>query len=192
MKHIVLLLACLALMPSGVQAGELFRWVDKAGRMNYGDVPPADATDVVRLKLSNTPGQDEDLPYATRLALQSFPVTLYVSEGCGETCDQARSLLSKRGIPYSEKVLRTTQDVEAFKKISGFGGVVPVLVVGKNFLKGFLEPDWNKELDIAGYPKTASYRQRIALPPPKPAAPETAPAEGQAPDQAAPAEPAAQ
>lgn len=192
MKRIVLLLACLAIMPSGVQAGELFRWVDKAGKVNYGDIPPADAIDVVRLKLSSVQEQGDDLPYATRLALQNFPVTLYVSEGCGETCDQARSMLSKRGIPYSEKVLRTTQDVEAFKQISGFGGVVPVLVVGKNFLKGFLEPDWNQELDIAGYPKTASYRQRIALPPSKPAAPETAPAEGQAPDQTAPAEPAAQ
>lgn len=189
MKRIVLLLVCLVIMP--VQAGELFRWVDKAGRMNYGDVPPADATDVVRLNLSSVQEQSDDLPYATRLALQNFPVTLYVSEGCGETCDQARSMLSKRGIPYSEKVLRTTQDVEAFKKISGFGGVVPVLVVGKNFLKGFLEPDWNMELDIAGYPKTASYHQRIALPPPK--APATPPdAEGRAPDQTVPAEPAAQ
>jgi hypothetical protein len=158
MKHVVLLLACLAIMPSGVQAGELFRWMDKAGEMNYGDVPPADATNVEIIKPSGQPTQNEDLPFETRLAQQKFPVTLYVGAGCGETCNQARSLLSKRGIPYSEKLLRTKQDIEEFKQLSGIDGEVPVLAVGRNFLKGFLESQWNSELDIAGYPKTAPYR----------------------------------
>ena len=146
MKSIILLLACLAIIPSGVQAEELFRWVDKAGKMNYGDVPPADATDVERIKLSSEPAQNEDLPYETRSAQQNFPVTLYVGAGCGETCDQARSLLSKRGIPFSEKLLRTKQDVETFNQLSGIDGVVPVLAVGKDFLKGFLESQWNLSL----------------------------------------------
>jgi hypothetical protein len=158
MQHIILLLACLAIIPSGVQAEELFRWVDKAGKVHYGDTLPADATDVERKKLSSEPAQNEDLPYETRRAQQNFPVTLYVGAGCGETCDQARSLLSKRGIPFSEKLLRTKQDVDAFKQLSGIDGVVPVLAVGKSFLKGFLESQWNSELDIAGYPKTAPYR----------------------------------
>lgn len=183
MKRIILLLACLASMSLSVQAGELYRWVDKAGKVHYGDTLPADATDVERIKLSSEPAQNADMPYETHRAQQNFPVTLYVGTSCGETCDQARSLLSKRGIPFSEKWLRTKQDVDAFKRLSGIDGVVPVLAVGKNFLKGFLESRWNSELDIAGYPKTASYRQRI-MPP----APETPSAEGQA----APTEPAAQ
>lgn len=188
MKRIILLLACMVIMTPGVRAGELFRWVDKAGKMNYGDVPPADATDIVRLKFTSVPGQNEELPYATHLAMQNFPVILYVTEGCGETCDQARSLLSKRGIPFNEKVLRTNQDAEAFKQFSG-NGVVPVLVVGKNLLKGLLESQWNDELDIAGYPKTASYRQRTALPvTPIPATPETPHDEGRT----TPAEPVTQ
>jgi hypothetical protein len=157
-KRIVLLLACLTIMPLGVQASELFRWVDKSGKMNYGDVPPADATDIERLKLSGESALSEDLPYETRIAKQKFPVTLYVGAGCGETCDQARSLLSKRGIPFSERLLKTKQDIEAFKQLSGIDGEVPVLAVGKSFLKGFLESKWNEELDIAGYPKTAPYR----------------------------------
>jgi hypothetical protein len=157
-KRIILLLACLAIMPSAVQAGELFRWVDKAGKMNYGDVPPADATDVERIKLSSQPTQNEDLPYETRRAQQNFPVTLYVGAGCGEMCNQARSLLSKRGIPFSEELLRTKEDIDAFKQLSGIDGEVPVLAVGRNFLKGFLESQWDNELDIAGYPKTAPYR----------------------------------
>jgi hypothetical protein len=86
--------------------------------------------------------------------------------------------LNTRGIPYSEKSLRTKQDFDAFKQLSGLGGVVPVLVVGKNFLKGFLAEQWHNELDIAGYPKTSIYRPRPAPP--------------AGDSQAAPTEPAAQ
>jgi Domain of unknown function (DUF4124) len=181
MKPTGLLLACLVIMPLSAQAGELFRWVDKSGKMNYGDTPPADAAEVVRLKISTDTGQDEDLPYETLVALQNFPVTLYLSENCGETCDKARSLLNKRGVPFSEKLLKTKQDIDALKQLSGIGGVVPVLEIGKNFLRGFLESQWNNELDIAGYPKTASYRQRVVLPAPpvQPATPETPAGEGQ-------------
>ena len=182
MKRILLLLACLAIMPSGVQASDLFRWVDKAGKMNYGDIPPAGATDVERLKLFGEPAQKEDIPYEIRQVLQNFPVTLYVGDGCGETCDLARNMLSKRGVPFSEKLLRTKQDVEAFKKLSGIDGVVPVLRVGKDFLQGYSELLWNRELDIAGYPKTASNLQHITPPlrpePFTPPAPVTPPAEG--------------
>lgn len=172
MKAIVWLLACLAIMP--VQAGELYRWIDKAGKVNYGDVPPADVTDAERVKFSSEPARNEELPYETRRAQQNFPVTLYVAEGCGELCDQARSLLSKRGIPFSEKMLKTKQDVEALKQLSGIDNVFPVLAVGKSFLKGFVVLQWNNELDVAGYPATASYRQRIAPPPKSPAAEEQA------------------
>jgi hypothetical protein len=159
MKRIVLLLACLAIMP--VQAGELFRWVDKAGKVNYGDTPPMDAINVQNIKSSSGSSPNDDLPYETRIAQQNFPVTLYVGSICDAVCAQAHSLLSKRGIPFTEKVLKTSKDIEDFKHLSGMDGFVPVLQVGKDFIKGFLESQWNSELDIAGYAKTASYRQRI-------------------------------
>jgi hypothetical protein len=159
MKRIILLLVCLAIMP--VQAGELFRWLDKVGKVNYGDTPPVDAINVERMNFSSDMTQNNGLPYETRNAMQNFPVTLYVGDGCSELCDQARNLLNKRGVPFSEKVLKTSKDIETFKQLSGISGVVPVLQVGKNFFKGFLESQWNSELDIAGYAKTASYRQRL-------------------------------
>jgi hypothetical protein len=159
MKRFVLLLACLAIMP--VQAGELYRWLDKDGKVTYGDTPPMDAINVQNIKSSANSSQDDGLPYETRIAQQNFPVTLYVGSDCGGPCDQARSLLNKRGIPFTEKVLRTRKDIEAFKQLSGMEAFAPVLQVGKDFIKGFLESQWNSELDIAGYAKTASYRQRI-------------------------------
>ncbi len=158
MKRMVLLLACLAIMTLGVQAGELFRWVDKDGKVHYSDTRPAEVTEVERKKFSSGSEQNEDLPYETRRAKQNFPVTLYVTKDCGQICDQARKMLSKRGIPFTEKMLQTKQDAEDFRHLSGIDGVVPVLGVGKNFLKGYLESQWNSELDIAGYPKTAPYR----------------------------------
>jgi hypothetical protein len=190
MRSSVLLWACLAIMSSGVQAGELFRWVDADGKVHYSDTPPKDAAKVERKILSSDVSPNEDLPYETRLAQQNFPVTLYIGNGCGDVCDQARSLLTKRGIPFSEKILKYRDDLDAFKKLSGFDGL-PALAVGKSFLRGYQAEEWNGELDIAGYPKTASYRQRIA--PPKPPAAEATPAEVQpAEGQALPAEPAAQ
>jgi glutaredoxin len=186
MKSIILLLACLAIIPTASLAGDLFRWVDKSGKVHYGDIPPAGDPDVERLKLSSEPSQNEDLPYETLRAQQNFPVTLYVGNGCGEPCDMARSMLTKRGIPFSEKLLKYKEDVEAFKKLSGFDAV-PALAVGKTFLRGFQAEQWHGELDIAGYPKTASYRQRIAPPPPASSSTPPASAPPPAEDQTAPA-----
>ena len=184
MKRVIWLLACMAIVSMDVQAGELFRWVDKSGKVHYSDVPPADVTDVERKKLSGASPQGEDLPFETLRAQQNFPVTLYVTNGCGAPCNQARSLLNKRGIPFSEKTLKTQEEIDAFYKTSGSNGT-PTLAIGKNYLSGFLESRWNSELDVAGYPKTASYRQRIA--PPVPSALPPA-----AENQGAPAAPAAQ
>jgi hypothetical protein len=156
MKYPILLLACLA--NSSVQAGELYRWVDSSGVVHYSDVPSNNAEKIDSRKFSGGGMPGENLSYETRRAQQNFPVTLYVADGCGEMCNQARSLLNKRGIPFSEKWLRTKQDVDDFRHLSGFDGVVPVLAIGKNFLKGFLDTQWNSEFDLAGYPKIAPYR----------------------------------
>jgi len=188
MKRIVLLLACLAIMPA--HAGELFRWLDKDGKVNYGDTPPMDAVNVQNIKSSASSSQDDGLPYETRIAQQNFPVTLYVGSECGGPCDQARNLLNKRGIPFTEKMLKTSKDIEAFRQLSGMEAFAPVLQVGKDFIKGFLESQWNSELDIAGYAKTASYRQRIMQQqaPSSPAAPAVPAGE----DQTSPSESAGQ
>lgn len=192
MKGVVLLLGCLAVMSLDAQAGELYRWVDASGKVYYGDVLPPGAMKVEVKKFPKDTTSNEYLPYETLRAQQNFPVTLYVGDGCGEPCVQARILLGKRGVPFSEKSLKTQQDIDALKQLSGIESFVPVLAVGKNFLKGFVESQWNSELDIAGYPKTASYRQRVVAPS-TPAVPEAPSAEGQTSEgQTSPANPAEQ
>ena len=163
MKRIISLSACLAILSLTVQAADLYRWVDSKGIVHYSDMPSPDAEKINPGKFSCQVVPDDDLPYATRIAQQNFPVTLYVGSGCGDACNRARSLLSKRGIPYAEKTLRTKDEIEAFKKLTG-SEIVPTLAVGKSYLMGLEPGQWHGELDIAGYPKIAPYRAPITEP----------------------------
>lgn len=149
------------------QAGELYRSIDSSGKVHYSDRPLSGTEDVERLKLGSEPLPDDSLPYETQRAKQTFPVTLYIYEDCGAVCKQARDLLNQRGVPFIEKVLASQEDINTFRKTSG-GGQVPAATVGKTWLNGFLAEQWNKELDFAGYPKSAPYRPRPATPPTQP------------------------
>ncbi|MBI3221923.1 MAG: glutaredoxin family protein [Nitrosomonadales bacterium] len=183
MKRIVLLFGCMLAMQINAQAGDLYRWLDSSGGVHYGDMPPAGPTQVEAIELAPAPPPDIEWPYETRRAQQNFPVTLYLGEKCAEYCKLARSLLNKRGIPFTEKILTTKEEIDTFKALSG-GDIIPTLAVGKNFLKGFLEESWQFELDIAGYPKTAPYRP-ANLPVAPVAASQVAPAEPMKPNPSA-------
>jgi glutaredoxin len=94
------------------------------------------------------------MPYATQVAMKSNPVTLFTAPECGEPCDQGRSLLGDRGIPYTERNAQASQaDADAVMKAIG-ALQVPVLIVGSEALKGFEPGAWNGALDTAGYPRT--------------------------------------
>ena len=164
-----LLLLCGVLLFGNVQAGELYRSIDSSGKVHYSDKPLPEAEDVEELKLGGEPAPDESLPYETQRAKQNFPVTLYVFPDCGPACQLARDLLSKRGIPFAEISLEKKEDVDAFRKASG-DSQVPALTIGKTWIKGFLAEQWHKELDFAGYPKSAPYRARATAPPSTPPA----------------------
>lgn len=156
----------LLLVIAGAQAESLFRWVDKDGKVHYGDRPAEDAIGAQQKRFGSQSATGEDeLSYGVRKARQDFPVTLYVAANCAELCVQARSLLNKRGIPFAEKSLNTQEDLDAYKKLTG-GTSIPALTVGKTVLSGFEAGQWNSELDIAGYPKTAPYGSRPTLPAP--------------------------
>jgi glutaredoxin len=150
MKRVFILMSLLML--SNVQAAELYRSIDKDGKVHYSDYPLEGTEDVEKLKLVRDPVADENLPYETQRARQNFPVTLYVFSDCGSPCQQGRDLLSKRGIPFTEKSLTKNEEIEAFRKDSG-DGRLPALKVGSTWVKGFQAEQWNNELSFAGYPK---------------------------------------
>jgi glutaredoxin len=88
------------------------------------------------------------------MAMKSNPVTLYVSNTCGELCSDGRQLLANRGIPYTEKnAQENPEDTEKLRALVG-ALQVPVLLVGTRPIKGFSENTWHSALDSAGYPRT--------------------------------------
>ena len=162
---IFLLSACLLFVALGqAQADTLFRWTDKDGKVHYGDRAPEDAKNTEAKRFGSNPTTDDDgLSYSLRRIKESFPVTLFVSSNCGEYCEQARALLNKRGIPFSEKMIVSTEDIEALQVRTGGKGI-PTLMVGNTVVKGFEVGQWNDALDLVGYPKVAPYGSRPARP----------------------------
>lgn len=154
MKQALSLGLVLALVAAGA-LGQAYRWVDKDGRVHYTQTPPPpDAKNVQRKKLGGNGAESSNLPYATQQAAQNFPVTLYTAPDCGAPCDNARSNLVKRGIPFKEISVVDQKFVEDLKRVSG-KVQLPTLVVGREAQSGFLEGAYKSALDEAGYPSSA-------------------------------------
>jgi glutaredoxin len=137
-----------------VQAQGAYRWVDQDGKVHYGDRPPPALAGKAREFKTGTPEAEKQLPYATRQAMEKFPVALYVSADCGEGCKEATAYLRKRGVPFSEKRVASNEEISDLQQLLGGGEVVvPVLVVGTKTRKGFEQGSWDGLLDAAGYPK---------------------------------------
>lgn len=155
----------------------VYRWVDKDGKVQFSDSPPpADAKDATQRRLGGGGDEDTLLPYATQVAKRRNPVTLYTGGDCGDACVKARELLERRGIPYTERDAQNNDsDREALKKLVG-SLYVPTLVVGESTTKGYDEDLWQAAFDSAGYPKTRLPGQASLRVPPK-AAPENSSAE---------------
>ena len=133
---------------------QLYRWVDEKGGVHYTDQPPpASAKKVEEKKFIDNVIQTDKLPYASQLAMKNFPVILYTGD-CGAACISAKAYLTKRGIPFTERLPgKSPADLEQFKK-SSKENFIPLLLVGKSTsLKGFSETEWASALDQAGYPK---------------------------------------
>jgi glutaredoxin len=130
---------------------DLYKWVDKTGGVHYSDQPPpGDAVKVEKKKIDTNviEGQDN---FSLREATRKNPVTLYMND-CGETCNKAKELLTKRGVPFAQKNPEASAiDSVALKKLIG-SNLVPTLVVGDNHVQGYLESSWNTALTTAGYP----------------------------------------
>jgi hypothetical protein len=144
------------------QNQQVYRYVDKDGRVVYSDRgPPSDARDIQSKRLRGNVIENNEVPVAAQQAQERFPVTLY-SFDCGEVCTQAEGLLNRRGVPYSGVNVETPEGAEQLSKMTGELRA-PVLQVGdRTFIKGFSAAPWNKALDDAGYPKAQAPRTTVA------------------------------
>ena len=139
---------------TGAQAQQLYRWVDKDGRVHYTQQPPPpDAKSVQRRSSASGAPESPELPYATQLAAKNFPVTLYTAPDCGSGCLDARESLEKRGIPFNEIVVNDDRSIDELKRLTG-KMQVPVLRVGNQTQVGYEPEGWKAVLDSARYPES--------------------------------------
>ncbi len=148
----------LLLVAVSAQGQQMYRWTDAEGRVHYSDQPPPkDAKNVQAKNLGANVVESDSLPYATQIARRRNPVTLYAFD-CGDVCNQARSLLRGRAVPFNEVDTRQPATAEKLKNLTG-GTDVPVLVVGETVVNGFEAGRWQTALDNAGYPSSVTSRQ---------------------------------
>jgi glutaredoxin len=162
----IVVLQAQSAVPYGAQVGPtstadpnvLFRWTDVKGQINYGDRPPPNALNVIKIDLM-TIGENTQslLPYLVRRASTNFPVMLFTSKNC-PPCTSARDYLNKRGIPFAERTIESSDDSMEFKRLTGAEGV-PVATLGNKPLIAFDAEEWGNALDATGYP------QKSQLPP---------------------------
>ena len=172
----------LILLLASTPAWAQFKVVGPDGRVTYTDRMPADAgagakvqvlrrdgtpaavagsagnpTDATSTATSNagntsaTAALTAGLPFELRSVVTRFPVTLYTSSDCAP-CAQGRSLLTLRGVPYTERSVTSDDDIAALLRLTG-GRTVPSLSVGGQALRGYQDADWHSTLDLAGYPR---------------------------------------
>jgi glutaredoxin len=150
---------CLLACSLAVQA-QLYRWTDDGGNVHYTDTPPpANAKNVEKKGSARATGAESksaaQQSYALQQAIKNFPVTIYTAKDCGSPCQKALDHLKKRGVPFTEKVVASQDEIDQLTKLAG-APRVPVMVVGVAVQKDYEEQSWNEALDTAGYPKTGT------------------------------------
>ncbi|MEO6321044.1 MAG: glutaredoxin family protein [Polaromonas sp.] len=153
-----------------LQAQQVYRIVGPDGKVTFSDRPPPVSASNTKTSEANLARAGSavpaSLPYELRQVALKYPVVLYTAENCAP-CGAGRSMLTSRGIPFSEKTVTTAGDTEALQRLSGETSL-PFLTIGSQHLKGFSDAEWTQFLDAAAYPKSsrlpASYRAPAPAP----------------------------
>lgn len=143
---VFLLLACLA------AHAQPYKWIDAQGRTHYGDRPPADArarpvTAAINT-YSGTPVLQASGGPAGKTAARENLV-IYTTPTCGY-CNAAKAHMNRRGIPYTERDVTTSESYEReFRQKGGRG--VPLIVAGSRTLNGYSAESLDALLKSTGY-----------------------------------------
>lgn len=156
-RALILTAILLATASAPLAAAPLYQWKDAQGRTVYSDQAPPPSVRNAEQKNFKPSVIEGGESYAARTARQKNPVTLYAT-ACGAPCDQARQLLTDRGIPFSSKDPQASPEAQAeLQKLTGQLRV-PVLVIGSDKLDGYESEQWQSALDRAGYPKASAHK----------------------------------
>jgi len=129
-----------------------YKYIGPDGKVVYSDQPPPPTAKVLEKKVGSAQSSGGgELPFTVQRAMKSFPVTLYTAPNCGAPCSEGRTLLTQRGVPFTEKTVKTAEDAAEFRKTVN-SEQLPVLLVGSNKQAQFEQGAWNSALNAAGYP----------------------------------------
>jgi glutaredoxin len=163
-KFAIKLIAILAIITpasSQLYAQQVYKSVDKNGRVTYSEVPPLPSSGD---KLTADSAASVSLPYALQQVVSRYPVTLYTTADCGP-CINARLMLTRRGVPFKELTVSSNEDITAYKKLSTDINF-PLISIAAQQLKGYEETELTKYLDAAGYPQSSSLPRNYRNPEP--------------------------
>lgn len=148
-------------------AAQVYEWVDEKGVKQYTQQPPPPSVkNVIQRRLVTSVVETRGPSYSMQQAMKNFPVTLYITD-CGDPCKSARVHLARRGIPFTEKNPQKPEETDHFRKLTGGGMEVPLLLIGElRTIKGYLASEWDAAFDQAGYPSIAESGAKPATPAP--------------------------
>jgi hypothetical protein len=168
-RNVGALLGLALAMCMGSAGAQVYKWQDAKGIIHYSDTPPPASHKKLEVKNFGAAHSAPELPYRLALAARSSPVMLYATKQCAP-CEQGRTLLQARGIPYLERTVTTIDDQQQLKQ-AGSDGELPLLLVGSNKLVGFDAAAWNAALTSAAYPAERMLPPGYQYPPAEAAAP---------------------
>lgn len=148
MRSAAVLLSCLFCAAS---AWAQYKYVDQGGTINYSDRPPASG-DAKRLNMTATGNGSETLPFGLKASMDKYPVTTYSSPDC-PPCEDLRKHLAKRGVPFTDKLVKTPADEKIFKSLGFANPDFPTMTVGSQKQVGYEPGALDRLLDAAGYPR---------------------------------------
>lgn len=162
LASLLMTLAC-----AGAHAQGVYRIVGPDGKVTFSDRPPAEGNAQPARMTGTAPASANDnLPASLRQVASRFPVTLYTGNDC-TPCTSARTFLTSRGIPFTERTVTSNEDIAALQKLSN-NTSLPFGTIGNQHLIGFSEGEWSQYLDTAGYPQQSQLPRNYRAPTPKP------------------------
>lgn len=160
---IIALLAITTLATGQIYAQQVYKSIDKQGRVTYSQVPPKPGSED---KLTGDSAANPTLPFAVQQVVNRYPVTLYTIADSPYSVN-ARLYLMQRGIPFTEKTVNTNEDMIEFKQRFS-ENIFPTLTIGSQQLKGFNDAEWSTYLNAAGYPQKSALPRNYTNPAPTP------------------------
>ncbi len=159
----IALLAITMLTAGQIHAQQVYKSIDKQGRVTYSQVPPKPGSED---KLTGDSAANPTLPFAVQQVVNRYPVTLYTIADSPYSVN-ARLYLMQRGIPFTEKTVNTNEDMIEFKQRLS-ENIFPTLTIGSQQLKGFNDAEWSTYLNAAGYPQKSALPRNYTNPAPTP------------------------